>query len=527
MLDMFVALSLALGTFFMRLPFTLSRTGDDWVSYWMLRRQRKRYFNYEFDDGTIKSSFGYPALHYVIVSLFPKDWQTRIGILLSPIYDSLTAVGLYAGAVYVFAHELNFDPSHARTLGILVAMLWVSSPILTPTTARLSGIKTRSLGSMLHFFTFASLSYAYINESYIAYVVAFAFFCLLVVGSQMALQGVVFTIIGLAIIYLDPFFFLILLAFIVLACLVPVLGCREVLLTRWHHMRWYSKSVDHSPIKNRNRWADVFKIGTYFKNNKEKFLDLLFNNNSVLIGIFTQGVVLIGIGIFFYSAPDGYVANFVDQEYVKFGVGITLGSLVAFVVTSFRYFLFIGEAERYFDFSSPFMAFILVVGLSQSMEVGFVPTVMSLIMLQLALMFGTFLYIQRKTFKAKYAEPDQNKNLMSVGKIIHKIADRIDEVRVVVFPSKYSFQLSSLFYRDNVKYLHIWMRTKDGFDYMHKDFPEYFYPSHDIPSLMERHGVNCVVVDKGFLRNYPPFAKAIKGKTAVYQNEQFAILMLK
>jgi hypothetical protein len=521
-LALILALAVALFacSFAIRIPFTLIRTGDDWVSAWVLRNQRRRLFSYDFDDGLRPAFFGYPPLHFIFMLAFPEKHRTRAGILLSPAYDAILAVLLLLGVGFGAARLLPGvdDPTG---LALAVALLYATSPVLTPTSTRLSGLKTRSLGCLLFFLYFTAFAVAYVGDQPGFYVVAFACGLLIILGSQMALQAWFFSSLALSLFYLDPVAF----GLFVLTCAVgwfiPGLGIDKILRTRLHHMRWYARSMGATIIGDRNQPREMLRTPLYLFTDRDRFLTQLLLKNSIYIALVSNVPLLL---LVWWVVGDGAVrATLWQHDMLHYCIGMTLGGLLGFAVTSLRWFLFIGEAERYLEFSLPFSCLLVVAAAGAA---GAHPALLVLaVMLQLAVMFLIFYFVKRNEFRSVFSDQALVPDLRELSRYLRAAANEKGEIRTVVLPVKQSFQLSTTVADPRIKYLHMWMCGDDGFDYMREDMPDYFYPLPDPQYYRDKYRADCFILEKPHLAKVQKqFLPAMQGGEVWFQNKTYVVV---
>ena len=57
----------------LRLVFSTAETTDQWVSFWLIGRQRRsRWISYETGDSMVEGTYGYPSLQHFLISRLPK-----------------------------------------------------------------------------------------------------------------------------------------------------------------------------------------------------------------------------------------------------------------------------------------------------------------------------------------------------------------------------------------------------------------------------------------------------------------------
>ncbi|MDY7109715.1 MAG: hypothetical protein SYC29_13855, partial [Planctomycetota bacterium] len=88
----FVFLAAAL----LRLSFGTSETSDQWVSFWLIQRQRRRrWITDEARDSIVGGTYGYPSLQHFLISRLPRRLWGIAGRLTNIAYDLISALCVY------------------------------------------------------------------------------------------------------------------------------------------------------------------------------------------------------------------------------------------------------------------------------------------------------------------------------------------------------------------------------------------------------------------------------------------------
>ncbi len=398
-----------------RLPWSMMRTGDDWVGCWMLTRQREHPFKLEMEDSAIGGFFGYPPLQYVLIGLLPRQWQTVAMIHSSSVYDAIVA------AIVTYM------------AGPLAGLLYLTSPLLLPINHRLGGYKTRSLGGLLVFLWFLALWSGY---WWAAPVIGI----LIILGSQFGLQAILFVtpIVALATWTWEPLAALGL-TFIPALFHVKHNPVRQVWSTRWNHWKWYFRNQSEINVADRNRIKDWRNPTWKLALAKTSWTIALLGAPEIIYWLFLPPIS---------AYPDA----------------IILGCLWIFILTSFRKLLFLGEAERYLEFAVPFAAVLLSAHTTPSLAGA-------LIALHVAASFLNFWYLHRHDFKALH-QPLTDE-VLDVALELHRQA-RDNPIAVACSRTKISFLVAAALNDPKIKFLHPFTNIGDGFKWMDRDMPTYY-----------------------------------------------------
>ncbi|MCB2108372.1 MAG: hypothetical protein KDE14_11765 [Rhodobacteraceae bacterium] len=521
-----IPLALAFGTFMMRLPFALTRTGDDWMSEYMVRNQIRRSFNYDLEDATVPSYVGYPVLQYWILSKFRNEIRSKVAMLANAFYDAITCILLFSLAYWWF----SLGQEHARAVlsAAAVGLLFVTSPLLLPTTPRLSGIKSRSLGLMFLFAYFVSILAVFQTGDPVFYGAVVVFGIGVLISSQMAIQAMFLFAPVMAAAMWSPIPLYALGAALGVGLAIPKLGVAKILTMRWHHMRWYIRNLRVTVPSGRNKLVDVLSLPKDLFTNFPKALATLLFRNSIFIALLSapELVFLIVLLAGKLSASDftqvPILASLPLHE--KFALSVLAGGIFAFALTSLRAFLFIGEAERYLEFTQPFMAIAVVSAAGDDIQAWSI--LAGLVGFRIAICYLNHYYAVSGQYRKAFAPLGENKNVKDILDRLRKIRDEEGEIRVLTLPVKLSFLLSAELGDPRIKFHHLWMIAKSGgqgFEYMERDFPGYLLPRVDLEYFAKNYRIYYFVVEKRGL--VPQLVERLANYPCVYQNDAFAILV--
>lgn len=515
------ALILFLFTFAIRIPFTMGRTGDEWISNYIIEQQRRKPLTCELPDAVKEGSFfGYPPLFFWLVTLFPRRASTRWGILLGLFFDAVLAVILF-GLAFAYCSQLGFGSNRSYEIAVLVGMLYSTSPLLMPAHARLAGIKARTFGSFLFFLYFIFLGLGMLKHPAF-HGAALVAGVLTIWGAQMALQGLAFGSLFLAILLFDPRPLAVYAAVLLIGWFLPFGPGKPVLRMRIAHMWWYRRNMKYSGVvERRNRLKDLLSLPADLLRNFRKALATITANNSILIlltGMFTLPVFI----SFWWLTPLGDTVS--SDPALRYSWAISLAMAGASVLTSTRPFLYLGEAERYMEFALPFFSFLFVVSLRDVIDT---PVMILLIAAQLTLTTMNFCYWMHNWFNQTWGELENDPHMLDVIKALESQKRTGAELRVVAYPSKLSYQIACMAPQLGARFVHLWMCEKSGgLRDMENDFPEYFFPRKDLDFYHRKYGVSLCVLGTNYLN--PPGGQftQIGGFPVLYQNKKYAILRL-
>ena len=336
----------------LRLSFSTIASTDEWGSFWHVQRQKQsKWLNYHMTDSLLPGIRGYPILYHYLISRFPEKFWGIAGRILNSLFDILTAILIWATTLWV-SNTMNLSGSIAGLKPELVAvLLFLTSPILLPVTARMKGIKARSLGLFLVTIFFGFLGIGINSNSFSFYLLTIVIGLLIILTSQFAVQVMIFFSLFLALYFLVWSPVVIILIVLLVGYLTPKLGTKEVLQFMWHHKVWYLRNYEQAiPVNNRNRLNDIILYPVYAITNPAKFIDLSFRYLTPVIAAYSVPIVFI---LFILRAREWQAWNIaLSNPELRYLWAIILASLLVFGLISLRPLSFLGQAERYFEYST-------------------------------------------------------------------------------------------------------------------------------------------------------------------------------
>ncbi|MUM77528.1 hypothetical protein GKC30_07785 [Pseudodesulfovibrio sp. F-1] len=489
---------------------------DNWLVWYNINNQTKPWLNHRAYNSLVDGVVASPKLQYYLVSLFPGKYRTAAGNFLNIAYDLMVMAMLYGLA-------RGMAEGNTGIAALLVGALYASAPILLPPTARLTGVKARTLGGLIAFLYLLALEQAllYAHPGY--YAVCGVLAILSVLCAAFAMQVVVFFSLCLSIFYLTPAPLLAAVVPVIIAYFIPGLGLKEVVHHKINHYMWYFDSYAGTTANGRNDFRGLWRE---LRNERRYNVILyhLFMTQSVIIALYSLPTFLV---LACFLATDGAFASLVasDPAYTYYAL-ILLASFILFVVTSTRYFRFLGEAERYFEYAFPFSC-LLMIPLLETGRLG--PAgAMSLVLYQVTVVFCILFFKHRfeylKAFRASEADPED----LDIVERIRGLP--VEEPKVLVIPTKYAFRLAALTPRDaGIRYLLYFVTSRiDGFSYMKRAFRHYEALEFDFDFIRSEYGVNTVVAVNDQCGKLPkPTQAALAEAELVGHNGRYTLYSLR
>ena len=276
----------------------------------------------------------YPWMVHFIFSLFPKKWDSFLEKFFNPILDSLFVVVLYIFIYYVTG--LNEKALYGSLLYIFTPATFSilgTGPRIKSFTPRLFG---EIVGSLTLIFEYLYLEMG----SFIFLFIAIFFASLVFLASKFSLQALVFINVFIILFTQDLYLLSVIIGGFVLAIIYSKGKYLDILKQQLIHLKWYfiQNLKWKMAVSNRNS-IKVF-INLLKEKNIKGIISYLLFENSFFILIYKIPIVLF---VLFYLDFDSILDIFI------------VSGLIIFIISSLKWFLFIGEAERYINYILPFI----------------------------------------------------------------------------------------------------------------------------------------------------------------------------
>lgn len=281
------------------------------------------------------ASLNYPWLVHLLLSKTPKEFENLIEKFLNAILDSFFALGLA-----VFAYYQTTSVGVASIVGVLYIFLPITFSIKS-TGPRIATFTPRVIGEISGNIIFI-LEYLYIVNGNFNYYILAAFLSTFVFMSSKFSSQALF-LINVFLSFYTWQFELLLLFFIGMAGAIIISKGRYLSIIRQHyrHLKWYFflNLKNKMPSSDRN---NIKVLINYIRDfNIKKLYYYLIYENTFSILVIKYPIILIVIYLIY---TDGILIN-------KYFTIFLLSFVSVFVLISFKFFAFIGEAERYMNYS--------------------------------------------------------------------------------------------------------------------------------------------------------------------------------
>ncbi|MBN1555737.1 MAG: hypothetical protein JXA11_13415 [Phycisphaerae bacterium] len=497
----------------------LSPSSDEVIHLWNVRfrRQHGNFRSQVLTDGVFEGRRGYPTLSHGIISLFPQRIWKPAGLGLNVFWDLVViAVSWWFLSRIEGPGIAGF--SFATCAGLLIA----TCPLLIPVNPRMRSLGARTFGGMLCFGYFLAMGYGLLVHPLWGGLVCVVFGLLIVGGSQFGIQVMVFVSLTIAAVFPHWLPVAVLAAVGIVAWCVPWLGLRDVLRFRKAHMAWYfrNQQKEGTAPATRNRLKDHLRFPVDLALHPRKALLLVYYHSSILGLLVT--LPMLSVGVILWGMRD-FSATLLDDPVRQYAAMVVLGTAVAFVLTSLPRLMFLGEAERYFEYSVPFLAmlFVYLAGTSSNAAAwfwGMLGAQMFLCLVQLM--------ISRRDARGagRHGEP------VRYREELRQFITAAPPHRILTLPVKDSYEISTWSDGRHRFYYRFIMLPRDTkrFAYMDEDCATLSYPRTDLEHFRERYDVDWVVFDKTWLAKAESegFSYPLERYPAVWENDGFLIVSL-
>lgn len=462
----------------LRILFWASPSTDDQVHLWNIRL-RKRLGDMKSHtpiDSILPGKRGYPTLSHHLVAFFPEKSWRMAGKALNVLYDLILVLGAFAAGEYCFP-----DASGLLSPGETAALLVGTSPILLPITSRIKSLGGRTLGNLQvsGYLLFLWLGMNGHPVTGILGAAAMAVLCVLT--SKFAVQFIIFTTPFIALLTMNLYPLMVLAAAAVGAITIPGLGLRDVLSFMYAHSTWYVRNIHTGTTGSaRNRLKDLLALPKLARANIDIFFGVLMRRCSYSIALYSFPLFWVVL-LWSFDAPGG-------DSFMHFSAHVVFAGTFVFLITSLRPFLFLGQAERYFEYTVPYAAIVSVDALQQGLLSE--KAVLLLVLLQICFSLINAIYSNYSLVR--------NALKKTTEKGVQDFLVRNNSLRVLTIPTKQAFDFSDQSGKNKYYYRAI-NTPKNGLKYKENDYAWFEMPRPDLDHFLNAYGIDTVVADKTFL----------------------------
>lgn len=489
-------------------------TDDSYYHRYMIKMQKGKFFpNFIYTKAIEKVPTGYPRLQHFFLSKFPEKIWPFMGNALIVFYELLHILFFYLLArefALGFFDENEIQKTTLFTPWGYAAILFGTTPLLFPfLSARLTGISNaRTLGNLLTFILYVIWYYVDINSQLQFLPVALLLVVLIVNTSQFALQNYIFTFLFYGVFAGSMLTLIFLLGSVFLVLAIPF--TRNIIYYKFQHWFWYFKNGE---ITGRNKLSELIKTPYYLVKQPLKFFEFFFVKFTPFIVLYSiPGIFLLWNQSFVFNGPLFYCAN------------LFYSSIIVFLITSLRPFLFLGESERYFEYTlTCFYVILMALYLNNNIPES---TLLGLVFSHIILIIFIFIaknYVQLSFIKLN--STGTNHQLLSFLDFLKPI----EKVNLLTYPIKLSVFLAyHTFEMKNVLLYQRMMNPKNGFRSFVEDTSSIEKPITNLNVLKEKYAITHFL----FLKSYSHFSVDLFEEynldvsAIVFENDEYVLFQL-
>lgn len=348
-------------------------TGSDDGFHLLLRREiRRNGFRVpgKLDVCLLDQRLTYPWLYHQVIAFLPESWLRHIPALPSAIIDGVhSLLAFYAGGW--LASTLRF-PDCAPWAGFLSALLFGVNPALLAQGMgpRAYHATPRPFGELLFSLSVFSGVLAIYHASW-----GWALFSAMAGGamllsSKFAAQVMLFFVPFLALVPGMAVLLLLVPASFIAALLFSRGRYLEIFRGQIAHLRYFRRTLQYtfSPVVGRNSWSGIERIWSAIRAQglmskaTMRAVGYVYATNSYLLALSRGGLYLVWFILCGTSAFRAILH--IGQPPVVGLAAWALAWILPFVLTSTKHVRFLGEAERYAEFSVLPVAVLVGTGLA-------------------------------------------------------------------------------------------------------------------------------------------------------------------
>ncbi len=475
----------------LRFLFILSSTTDHGYHLRNIKWVKENGFKFPLvSDSIVCGRNIYPPLPHWIISLFPRSRWNAVGRILNIVYDLFSIIIIYIFSTILFEKGSWFHQLRADWMilspGGWVTLLYSTSPLLFPITARLKTIGGRTLGHMLTNLYLAIMGYAIIFGNHWLLIACIPVGIAAILASIFAMQTLILYSLFLSVFLFDFYPVLTIFCVIAVGIILPGLHIRTLFLQNFYHYKWYLRSIKRgSPIENRNTAKTLMSLPRDLIHNKMRFVRNLFENNSFFIAIYSLPAL---IPVLYWTIASNSVST-EGHAYPIFFIAMLFSSIAIFLLTSFWPLIILGQAERYLESVSPYIMVLLLVHVVER-NLFFLLSLFFLI--NFVFIIANFILIMGKEYLSQLVTKPDDKL-----KPVLEMLGNMREPRIMTIPTRLAYIVSTYLDHNNASYCYDWI-TQDGsgYQYMIKERERYQYPMTNLRYYTEKYKVNTFIVSK-------------------------------
>lgn len=526
-MDTILFLLVLVFAFLLRFLFVFSEASDSLVHLWQIKKQKRNgSFSHQPFQSIIEGKQAYPSLSHAIITLFPEKNYKIAGIFLNLIYDLLSFTLVFIACNYITHQLFSGGWNSIFSFGLATSLIMATSPILLPVNSRLRSLGARTFGLLLFLIFFFLTGWAVMESSYVPYLIALPVVILVLMSSQFAMQALLFISLFYGLISFNFLPVLTVFAGFLIGYIIPATGIRHFLKYKINHYIWYFRNYKKgTTAAKRNNLKEFLKMPFYLFKKPGRFAEIWFGENSFLIAAYSLPPLVYLIIVLFLGNVDYHM--FFEGQLITFISQVFLASVVIYLLTSFRPFLFLGSPERYFEYGVPFLSILFVYSLFKGTFQYPEQAYFAIVALNLVVVFIHVLYLLSS--RANLLTNIEDPGLTSLADYMSR---ELERGRVLTIPTKISYGLAFSVKNDQVSFYYPFISSQlDGFKYMEKEEQELYLVKPDFEYFAKLYNIDFVAVKNRTLEKNTSIAEEyrqqLKDNPCVYSNEHYSLYQLK
>lgn len=442
----------------------------------------------KFSKVILNHAYTYPFGYHFFLSLFPLRFRLWFERITGALFDTVSLILIYLFSAWAVQY-FEKDGSWAK-VPLMVTLLVAFSPALLRigNSPRAYNGSPRVLGQTLYLLHLLGAFYAYTNKDFFVLTVSLLSGALLIITSKFGSQVLVFFGIGF-ILFFETYYILLLAGCFLLALLGMRRKAGRVILGHIRHSLFYMKHLQavflHPLVKTFPGYCLVLLFQGWRLLNGFQFWNVskwFFNERyflHILITAYPQFFLI------FYYVQQFRMMNYLDH-FLLLWMGL---GLICFLITTLRPFLFLGESDRYLEYTLFPSLFLLVKFLPKGLE-GLIGAFLIYSILYTFLALGQY--------QRQYRQNDED---FIKNEAIFKSLNQLP--KGVLFPigpfhyqALYCTRFPILTHGGNIDER---LLSPDEFMLVYGNYP---YPSEHFLEIVNRYQVSYIMSAPEFLNNY-------------------------
>lgn len=478
-------LSLSIFTIILRIIpkfFNNKINSDTWGHFVLAESIRRNGFKIpnKVDGYLLPNEFDYPFGFHILLSFIPLEYRIKFERVISAFFDTIFVVIAYLLFTYLFP-LFDIEISLAFYCSLLLSL----SPTLLKVSSgpRAYDATPRVFAELLIFLYFICMLFFYIDGNYFSYLIAIFIASISLLTSKFSLQVLILFSLIMTI-FLNSLSLFIAPIFVFITALI---------LSNGKYMKIFLGQLKHLHLlatKNRdtftvNRIEDYKQFFVHIMKFDFKNAYRIFNNKLVYLNFIYKDFEILILIVLFY-----FIGNTIENEYYVYFYSWFVAGFISFLITGNHQFKFIGEADRYLEYSIFPVYMLIIVNLQEDVMYLFVP------------FFILYIY---NVLKYSHGKKYKLSELYNVTSFIKKQYSNNTHKLLGLLENETFYQGEVLTGIDTIAASQ-WTLESWGEELWNKYYyPEYPIRTNDFEWMYTKFGVNLVLV-------YEPYITMIKEK---------------